>query len=107
MKQEGCFCAGLYLEGCSIDSTSFKLIESEPKEIYKKLPVIHFKTVGDKEDDPNKFQCPIYKTQARKGTLTTTGHSTNYVISMEVESDFEKEKWIYAGVAAILGLKDD
>lgn len=59
LKEEGCFCAGLYLEGCSIDPNTFQLVESEPKEIYKKLPVILFKTKGDKEDNPNKFQCPI------------------------------------------------
>lgn len=39
--------------------------------------------------------------------LTTTGHSSNYVLYMDIPTDLNPEKWIMAGVAAFLSLKDD
>ena len=51
------------------------------------------------------YNCPVYKVVSRKGTLSTTGHSTNFVRFMEMPTDESEEVWIRAGVAAFLALR--
>ena len=54
------------------------------------------------------YQCPIYKESTRNGTLSTTGHSTNFVMFIRVPmaSHHTQQHWIKRGVAMLTGLDD-
>ena len=50
------------------------------------------------------YDCPIYKNVSRFGTISTTGHSTNFIIFMKIPIQSNKHKWILAGTAAFLAI---
>lgn len=57
-----------------------------------------------------KFQFTRYNIEniqvvSRKGTLMTTGHSTNFVMYFELFTKESKETWIRAGVAGFVSLR--
>lgn len=44
---------------------------------------------------------PVYKTTSRAGTLSTTGHSTNFIIDVLCPTKKKPEYWILNGAAFI------
>ncbi|XP_008570797.1 PREDICTED: dynein heavy chain 1, axonemal [Galeopterus variegatus] len=103
--QVGCYIHGLFLEGARWDPVAFQLAESRPKELYTEMAVIWLlPTPNRKAEDQDFYLCPIYKTLTRAGTLSTTGHSTNYVIAVEIPTDQPQQHWIKRGVALICAL---
>ena len=52
------------------------------------------------------YVCPMYKTLARAGTLSTSGHSTNFIIKVELPSKMQQGHWIKRSVALFCGLRD-
>ena len=88
----GALVTGLFLEGCKWDATeegcegssglkTGALVESDPRILYMQVPMIHINVMENK-DVPlrNAYTCPVYKTSERRGQLSTTGHSTNFVM---------------------------
>ena len=84
---DGVYIYGLFLEGARWDAEAHCLAESQPKELFVTFPAIHLDPKVDRKL-PTKgvYSCPCYKTTTRAGTLSTTGHSTNFVLMVEVPS---------------------
>ena len=85
--EDGCYIYGLFLEGAGWDPEEHCLVESKPKELFTSFPAIHLHPKTNRaEPTEGVYSCPCYKTTVRAGTLSTTGHSTNFVLMVEVPS---------------------
>ena len=72
-------------------------------------PLVMFKANKEDEQPQNVqdiYECPLYRTSARAGTLSSTGHSTNFVTSVSLTSDKPAEFWVMRGVALLCQLDD-
>ncbi|KAJ3389327.1 Dynein heavy chain 7, axonemal [Entophlyctis sp. JEL0112] len=103
--EEGQYIFGLFLEGARWDVQQNSIVESHPRVLFDVVPVIWLKpTEISKLNIDKKYECPIYKTSARRGILSTTGHSTNFVMNMRLPTSAPEEHWIRRGVAGLLAL---
>ena len=73
---------------------------SRPNELFAKVPYVILKPCRRGDFDLRKrYKCPVYRTTERRGVLTTTGHSSNYVMDVFLESMEEENSWIRRGTA--------
>ncbi|KAL8022251.1 putative AAA+ ATPase domain, dynein heavy chain region D6 P-loop domain-containing protein [Plasmopara halstedii] len=120
----GCFIMGLFLEGARWDRITHSLVDPLPKELFARMPVVHLLPTPDRQAPQSGiYRCPVYKILTRTGTLSTTGHSTNFVFWIEIPSNkktifrnslvsetnlqlqfADQDYWIKAGVACFLSL---
>ena len=114
--EAGCYIRGLFLEGARFDEDAGLLADSVPKQLFTELPVIHLVPHQFREvTTAGVYRCPVYKILSRWGVLATTGHSSNYVMMLEIPTNRPDIKnndgiadcgvWVRAGVAAFTQLK--
>lgn len=104
--EAGCIIYGLFLEGAKWDYKTHAVADSDPKKLFVEVPLMHLNPVVDRpKPTVGIYNTPLYRVLSRTGTLSTTGHSTNFVIMLELDSVDPEDKWILAGVACMLSLR--
>ncbi|XP_063594554.1 LOW QUALITY PROTEIN: dynein axonemal heavy chain 7-like [Penaeus indicus] len=103
----GTYIRGLFLEGARWDHSTDRLEEALPRRLHENMPPIWLRPMV-REDIPatTSYSCPVYKTSERRGNLTTTGHCTNYVISVRIPTHLSEDHWTLRGVALLCSLSD-
>ncbi|CAM9110379.1 unnamed protein product, partial [Ectocarpus fasciculatus] len=120
--KDGAYIKGLFMEGARWDVENHVIDESLPRELFIQMPHLHL-SPGDKTSIPavegipeqytgslqgtaHVYMCPVYKTSFRQGTLSTTGHSTNFVmfIRIPMAARHVQQHWIKRGVAMLTQL---
>mmetsp|Transcript_42327 Transcript_42327/g.49300 ORF Transcript_42327/g.49300 Transcript_42327/m.49300 type:complete len:86 (+) Transcript_42327:1441-1698(+) len=85
------------------------MADSFPKVLFEPMPEIWLRPMRRSElQSRHVYTCPTYKTLERRGVLTTTGHSSNFVIDMtlQMQEQHSVEFWTKRGVAMITQLND-
>jgi dynein heavy chain len=109
--ENGCIVYGLFIEGSRWCADGRCLAESFPKVLFEPVPYMLWKPC-EYDKDPTNYErvcaTPLYKTSERKGTLSTTGHSTNFVtlLYLNMAPHHIDKHWIKRGVACFTQLDD-
>ncbi len=120
--EDGAYVNGLFIEGARWDTANHVIAESLPRELYTPMPYIQLapkpkdevpvvegipeQYTGSLAGTAHVYMCPVYKTSFRQGTLSTTGHSTNFVMMIRIPmmAGTYQKHWIKRGVAMLTGL---
>merc|ERR1719261_2066311 len=105
-EEEGILAYGAFMDGFAWNYDDMVLDDQEPGVMYVPCPVLHLIPTPNYTPDPKKYFSPFYKTSVRAGTLSTTGHSTNFIMTIEMDTDQTPAYWILKGAALLSMLND-
>jgi hypothetical protein len=98
--EDGVHVHGLYLDGASWDGAAGQLADPRPRELFAQAPALLFVPRPlDEIRRADVYPCPFYRTPSRRGQLSTTGNSTNYVMNVALPTDKPVAFWVKRGVA--------
>lgn len=104
---DGVYIYGLFVDGARWDRKAGNLEEQFFKILYDVLPVVWLKPIERvKLQEKGRYKSPLYKTSERRGVLSTTGHSTNYVLPFLLDTKKPVSHWIKRGTALLCQLDD-
>ncbi|KAB1256909.1 Dynein heavy chain 6; axonemal [Camelus dromedarius] len=104
--EDGVLVHGMFMDASRWDNEEMVIEDALPGQMNPVLPVVHFEPQQNYEPSPTLYHSPLYKTGARAGTLSTTGHSTNFVVTVLLPSKRPKDYWIAKGSALLCQLNE-
>jgi len=92
------------MEGGRIESARMILVDNFEGVMNSQAPMIHFIPTENVKENPADYQMPLYKTMQRAGSLSATGHSTNFILTILTPTKVDPQYWILNGAAYICAL---
>ena len=102
--EAGVYVSGLFTDSCRWDARAGALVDPLPGTSYAQLPVVWFCPEPGHAKPPDHYLCPLYKTLVRRGTLSSLGQSTNFVLGVELRSTRPEDYWVQRGAALVCAL---
>eukprot|EP00929_Paragymnodinium_shiwhaense_P087551 TRINITY_DN476_c0_g7_i1.p1 TRINITY_DN476_c0_g7~~TRINITY_DN476_c0_g7_i1.p1 ORF type:complete len:2666 (-),score=827.08 TRINITY_DN476_c0_g7_i1:96-7328(-) len=109
----GAYINGLFMNGARWDHENMVIMDSYPKVLWEDMSVVWLVPIEksqDNTDHEKMYMCPVYKTSERKGVLSTSGHSSNYIMDVSLshssEGDHCARFWTKRGLALITQTDD-
>lgn len=103
--KDGGYIYGMYFEGARYDCNKDTLIDEEVGRLHEEIGCIHLLPAENYEISETQYNCPLYKTGKRSGTLSTTGQSTNFILGIHLNTKVEKpDYWTLKGTALLCQL---
>jgi len=104
----GAYINGLFMDGARWDDDNMCVADSFPKVLWSEMAPVLLKPIEidqDQHDMDKLYNCPIYKTSERKGVLSTSGHSSNFIMWLCIPHSCQglhsEQFWTKRGVALI------
>ncbi|XP_070535810.1 dynein axonemal heavy chain 6-like isoform X2 [Ptychodera flava] len=104
--EDGVIVHGLFIDAGRWDDETMLLADAFKGEMNPPLPIMHMEPMMNFTKEESAYNCPLYKTGLRAGVLSTTGHSTNFVVAVHVPSDKPQDYWISKGTALLCQLNE-
>lgn len=104
--EDGVLVHGLFIDAARWDDDKMMLGDALDGEMNPPCPILHMEPRMNYTPDPSLYTSPLYKTSARAGVLSTTGHSTNFVVAVYLPTDLSSDFWIEKGTALLCQLNE-
>jgi len=104
--EHGVYVYGIYTEACRWDKLRRQLANRRLREPPQSLPIVHLEPRANYTAGEGRYRAPLYKTSKRAGELSSLGHSTNFIMAIDLPTDVSVDHWVQCGAALITQLDD-
>jgi dynein heavy chain len=104
--EEGMYVYGMFMDGARWNRDEMIIDDQMPSVLYDSMPAVWFMPKVDFKPDDNMYDAPLYKTSERKGVLSTTGQSTNFVIAVQLPTKSSPDMWVKRAAALLCNLNE-
>lgn len=101
---DGVYIYGMYIDGAKWDDERKLLDQADSGKMRYRLPIVHFLPEENYKMDTQKYAAPLYKTSARRGTLSSLGQSTNFIVAVHLPCTRDPSYFVLQGAALLCEL---